>query len=80
MLNYKYTDILIADLGSVRSSIAETGQVKKNIADTRCIVSWSGDNPQFVTDLGCTVRNHSEALSYYRDPVNGWIEDPTNGW
>ena len=70
-----YTDILIDDLASVRPYILEQNDVQYNLNVTRCIVTWEGEEPQFVTDLNCIHRTHSEALTYYGNHANGWSEE-----
>ena len=68
-----YTDILLADLDSVRTEVREKGEVRKNLAETRCIIKWDGDAHQCIDELNCTHRTHSEALAYYNNPANGWF-------
>jgi hypothetical protein len=67
-----YADILLTDLESVRSEIKEKSDVRKNLAETRCIITWEGNAHQCIDDLNCIHRTHAEAQAYYNDPTNGW--------
>ena len=71
-----YTDISSSELEDLRSVISEKQAVRCNLADTRCVVSWTGATPQAIIDLGCTVRSESEAISYYTNSTNGWGNEP----
>jgi len=68
----KYADILLSQLDSIRPFIIQNDDVRCNLSGTRCIIKWDGVTPQEIIDLGCTIRDKSQALSYYRDPLNGW--------
>jgi len=70
-----YSDILLTDLASVRDVIEEQEGVRTNLTETRCIVSFIGSLPQKLIDLGCVLRSKAEAVSYYDNHTNGWVEE-----
>ena len=71
-----YSDILLTDLDSVRDVILQKDGVKPNLDDTRCVIKWIGDHAS-IDALGCTCRTHAEALAYYGNSANGWVEPYT---
>ena len=67
-----YADVNSSDLLGLRQSIEERREVRCDLANTKCLISWYGATPPRILELGRQVRTHAEALEYYNDPVNGW--------
>jgi hypothetical protein len=73
-----YTDISDSELSNVRAYIIDKDEVRYNIAGDRCLVKFEGATPQILTDLGCTIRNKTEALAYYNLNPSSWYFDDGN--
>jgi hypothetical protein len=70
-----YADIKMTDLTKVEAVIRQKNGVKCNLAADRCIIKWNGGKHKCMEDIDMSCKTDAEALVYYSDPVNGWVDN-----
>lgn len=71
-ITYGYLDTV--DVPSISDLILDVN-TSTNIAGNLTKIKWNSPTPQAIADLVYDEMTQTEAMAYYKNPVNGWVPE-----